>query len=136
MHKNLYNKKDVSTNNQQLSLLSAALFSIVLSCLASKLALEVKGLDSLTSFAHPGAPLGEHKQPTTVAAFSSYVFYCSIPLASKLARSVPIENGHCFFCNDRCWLFVGMTGFEPATTRPPDAYSNRAELHPELRLQR
>ena len=29
-------------------------------------------------------------------------------------------------------LYVGMTGFEPATTRPPDAYSNRAELHPEL----
>ena len=27
-------------------------------------------------------------------------------------------------------LFVGVTGFEPATTRPPDAYSNRAELHP------
>ena len=27
---------------------------------------------------------------------------------------------------------VGVTGFEPATTRPPDAYSNRAELHPEL----
>ena len=26
---------------------------------------------------------------------------------------------------------VGMTGFEPATTRPPDEYSNRAELHPE-----
>ena len=25
-----------------------------------------------------------------------------------------------------------MTGFEPATTRPPDAYSNRAELHPAL----
>ena len=34
-------------------------------------------------------------------------------------------------------LFVGMTGFEPATTRPPDAYSNRAELHPaHLRVQR
>ncbi len=29
-----------------------------------------------------------------------------------------------------------MTGFEPATTRPPDVYSNRTELHPELRLQR
>ena len=27
---------------------------------------------------------------------------------------------------------VGVTGFEPATTRPPDAYSNRAELHPEF----
>ena len=29
------------------------------------------------------------------------------------------------------FLPVGVTGFEPATTRPPDAYSNRAELHPE-----
>ena len=28
-------------------------------------------------------------------------------------------------------LNVGVTGFEPATTRPPDAYSNRAELHPD-----
>ena len=27
--------------------------------------------------------------------------------------------------------FVGMTRFELATTRPPDVYSNRAELHPE-----
>ena len=26
---------------------------------------------------------------------------------------------------------VGMTGFEPATPRPPDVYSNRTELHPE-----
>ncbi len=25
---------------------------------------------------------------------------------------------------------VGETGFEPATTRPPDVYSNRAELLP------
>ena len=24
-----------------------------------------------------------------------------------------------------------MTGFEPATPRPPDVYSNRAELHPD-----
>ena len=28
--------------------------------------------------------------------------------------------------------FVGVTRFELATTRPPDVYSNRAELHPEL----
>ena len=28
--------------------------------------------------------------------------------------------------------FVGVTRFELATTRPPDAYSNRAELHPEF----
>ena len=31
--------------------------------------------------------------------------------------------------------FVGMTRFELATTRPPDVYSNRAELHPELFLR-
>ena len=28
-------------------------------------------------------------------------------------------------------LVVGMTRFELATPRPPDAYSNRTELHPE-----
>ena len=27
---------------------------------------------------------------------------------------------------------VGVTRFELATTRPPDAYSNRAELHPAI----
>ena len=27
---------------------------------------------------------------------------------------------------------VGVTGFEPATSRPPDVYSNRTELYPEL----
>ena len=29
---------------------------------------------------------------------------------------------------------VGMTRFELATTRPPDAYSNRTELHPAFIL--
>ena len=33
----------------------------------------------------------------------------------------------------RCQAFssVGVTGFEPATTRPPDVYSNRTELRPD-----
>ena len=35
----------------------------------------------------------------------------------------------------QCFLSVGVTGFEPATTRPPDAYSNRAELHPAAQLR-
>ena len=35
------------------------------------------------------------------------------------------------FDDDFLFSSVGVTGFEPATTRPPDAYSNRAELHPE-----
>ena len=30
------------------------------------------------------------------------------------------------------FYFVGVTGFEPATSRPPDVYSNRTELYPEL----
>jgi len=29
---------------------------------------------------------------------------------------------------------VGVRGFEPPTTRPPDVYSNRAELHPAIPL--
>ena len=29
---------------------------------------------------------------------------------------------------------VGVTRFELATPRPPDAYSNRTELHPEVML--
>ena len=33
-------------------------------------------------------------------------------------------------------FYVGMTGFEPAATRPPDAYSNRAELHPAVPFQK
>ena len=35
----------------------------------------------------------------------------------------------------RLLSFVGMTRFELATTRPPDVYSNRAELHPVLVLR-
>ena len=38
-------------------------------------------------------------------------------------------------CDYQCFLSVGVTGFEPATTRPPDAYSNRAELHPAAQLR-
>ena len=37
--------------------------------------------------------------------------------------------------NIKAFRLVGMTGFEPATTRPPDVYSNRAELHPEFNAE-
>ena len=30
--------------------------------------------------------------------------------------------------------FVGMTGFEPATTRPPAVYANRTAPHPDFRI--
>ena len=34
--------------------------------------------------------------------------------------------------NIHLFISVGMTRFELATPRPPDAYSNRAELHPAV----
>ena len=33
-------------------------------------------------------------------------------------------------------FFVGVTRFELATLRPPDVYSNRTELHPELQRRK
>ena len=33
---------------------------------------------------------------------------------------------------DQAAFFVGVTGFEPATTRPPDVYANRTAPHPEI----
>ena len=33
--------------------------------------------------------------------------------------------------NIKDFPLVGVTGFEPATTRPPDVYSNRTELRPD-----
>lgn len=30
------------------------------------------------------------------------------------------------------FLVVGMRGFEPPISRPPDAHFNRTKLHPEL----
>ena len=38
--------------------------------------------------------------------------------------------------NIKDFRLVGVTGFEPATTRPPDVYSNRAELHPDSFVKR
>ena len=33
--------------------------------------------------------------------------------------------------NDFIMYIVGTTGFEPATSRPPDVYANRTALRPE-----
>ncbi len=33
---------------------------------------------------------------------------------------------------DRSLKSVGMSGFEPPISRPPDAHFNRTKLHPEL----
>ena len=51
---------------------------------------------------------------------------------SQLTTRLPQKNKkHRQSSDYQCLQPVGVTGFEPATTRPPDAYSNRAELHPE-----
>ena len=49
--------------------------------------------------------------------------------ADKSHREWYVKGGEQAFC--LLSAFVGMTGFEPATSRPPDAHSNRTELHPE-----
>ena len=38
--------------------------------------------------------------------------------------------------NIKDFRLVGVTGFEPATTRPPDVYSNRTELRPDSFVKR
>lgn len=38
-----------------------------------------------------------------------------------------LDSGWCY----QAFCVVGITGFEPATPRPPDVYSNRTELYPE-----
>ena len=53
----------------------------------------------------------------------------TIPISPIVPIKKPAKD-----CLD--WL-VGVTGFEPATTRPPDVYSNRTELRPVfLRVQK
>ena len=47
-----------------------------------------------------------------------------------LCRKVQKQRRSQVFTPNSFHLSVGVTGFEPATTRPPDVYSNRAELHP------
>ena len=78
-------------------------------------------------------PWGDYKV-SRKAPFASESFCFPAPPPCKLGRAektkaldLSIEG---FALN-----FVGMTGFEPATTRPPDVYSNRAELHPEIHLR-
>jgi hypothetical protein len=36
----------------------------------------------------------------------------------------------------RWFLFVGMRGFEPPISGPPDQHFNRTKLHPEFYLKR
>jgi hypothetical protein len=62
MHKNLYNKKREHKQPTTVAAFSSFVFE---RDWIRSFRFE-KGLDSLTSFAHPGAPFGEHKQPTTI----------------------------------------------------------------------
>ena len=51
-------------------------------------------------------------------------FFCPYAAGLGVKRKILGNRDFQGFC------LVGMTGFEPATPRPPDVYSNRAELHP------
>ena len=48
---------------------------------------------------------------------------------------VPPKNKKPITLRLSAFSVVGMTRFELATPRPPDAYSNRTELHPETWVQ-
>ena len=52
------------------------------------------------------------------------------PISQATAACFRQQKKSPSFDDDFLFSSVGVTGFEPATTRPPDAYSNRAELHP------
>ena len=59
-------------------------------------------------------------------------FFASTVASTAHFRPVRIKEKS----TDNRWIIsafpvVGVTGFEPATTRPPDVYSNRTELRPD-----
>mgnify|MGYP006954209520 CR=1 FL=1 len=59
-------------------------------------------------------------------------FFASTVASTAHFRPVRIKKKS----TDNRWIIsafsvVGVTGFEPATTRPPDVYSNRTELRPD-----
>ena len=77
-------------------------------------------------------PWGEYKVEQTARQRRACSFYCE-PKLMQAWLGHTIKKPQDFSCG--LLNFVGMTGFEPATTRPPDVYSNRAELHPEFRTE-
>ena len=59
-------------------------------------------------------------------------FFASTVASTAHFRQVRIKKkstDNCLIIN--AFRLVGVTGFEPATTRPPDVYSNRTELRPD-----
>ncbi len=75
---------------------------------------------ALNNFEKP-VPFG-----TRSFSFSRRPAKCPLPSAQKRPSAMPKVFSRCS---------VGVRRFERPTTRPPDAYSNRAELHPELFLR-
>ncbi len=56
--------------------------------------------------------------------------FCIPSLHSSKLGSVQNTKGLLRNRSSPLLTFVGMAGFEPAASRPPDVHSNRAELHP------
>lgn len=60
-------------------------------------------------------------------------FRCEYADCESIRAAHRNKKSLCRFDRDFSFEFVGVTGFEPATTRPPDVYSNRTELRPDYR---
>ena len=80
----------------------------------------------------PAAPFFRPKPQSPCPVFPNHPEYAH-PRKPESESNEPAdskEKGPTVF-DRQAFPSVGVTGFEPATTRPPDVYSNRTELRPD-----
>ena len=73
--------------------------------------------------------IGQYALVQSIA--SKFAERCIYYLLTTNTWDMPTKKIPNLVIEDSGLRYVGMTRFELATTRPPDVYSNRAELHPE-----
>ena len=91
---------------------------------------------SASLIAHLGGSLnGLHKAFVSIDTLEVKLFSVLHPSIDASIRGVKTKKDPNLSIEVLFLLsFVGMTRFELATTRPPDVYSNRAELHPAVAI--
>ncbi len=68
--------------------------------------------------------IGAQMNPTGYRLKLDFLFLCPLKLGFRAKNK---KSNH-----SRDWIpLVGMRGFEPPISRPPDAHFNRTKLHPE-----
>lgn len=72
-----------------------------------------------------------YSQPEISSGRSEAIFLSAETLARKFSCRTAAKTKNSGIFIPLSTHLVGVTGFEPATTRPPDVYSNRTELRPD-----